>query len=171
MSWTKWRPCMSNAVEYLGNMQLKSLSSPSSPAHRQKKPLSSWVCVIWSTSHFPLSPVELGSCCFGDIRDQWGPFSIPEADSEQGVKLRLQSGLQKAVPWHWSVVKKRAQRGERVGGDKDGRARLLCWRKTCSNSSVCLCCVGVHTMEFSHQSPSTHLHQGLCDRTDYVRVD
>lgn len=41
-----------------------------------KRAVSSCVCATRSiTSHFPLSPAGLGSCCSADVRDLWERFS------------------------------------------------------------------------------------------------
>lgn len=57
-----------------------------------------------SSSYFPLSPVELGSCCSAVVKPK-NLLPFAGANSDQGVEYRHQSGLWKAIPWHWGVQK------------------------------------------------------------------
>lgn len=127
MSWTKWRPCMSNTVEYLGNMQLKSLSPPSSFAHLQKSWQLMGLCNMKHiTSHFPLSPAELASCwlCW-----RQGPVST---FFHLCCRFRTGSGAQTLVwPAESNSLVLESGKGESTEGvrgwvgSEDGRARLL----------------------------------------------
>lgn len=126
---------MSNAVEYLGNMQwieILILLLIFMKTHHQLMGLHNMKHRIL---YFPLSPVELGSCCSDDVSQKyhfpsfWRSFRAWSRALTPVWFVGISSLALECIKESTDGVKGR-------GGSEDAGARLLCRRRTAA--SLCL---------------------------------